>query len=72
MIPVDLKRAITEAKTSGQIPIFVNATCGTTVLGAFDPISDIASICKEENMWLHIDVRKIFILINTLHNKFPV
>jgi len=31
------------------------ATLGTTVRGAIDPIKDISKICKEKNIWLHID-----------------
>ena len=45
-----------ERKARGDIPFFVNCTSGTTVLGAFDPIEDIAAICKKYNMWLHVDV----------------
>ena len=30
-------------------------TSGTTVLGAFDPIDEIAPICKKHTIWLHID-----------------
>lgn len=57
MIPSDLERAIKEAKSQGHLPFFVNATCGTTVLGAIDPLSEIAEICQNEDLWLHVDVR---------------
>ena len=36
--------------------MFVNATAGSTVYGAFDPINEIADICEKYNMWLHVDV----------------
>lgn len=42
----------------GYVPMYVNATAGTTVYGAFDPINEIADICEKYNMWLHVDVRK--------------
>uniref|UniRef100_A0A8C8ES25 Glutamate decarboxylase 1 n=1 Tax=Oncorhynchus tshawytscha TaxID=74940 RepID=A0A8C8ES25_ONCTS len=39
----------------GCVPMFVNATAGSTVYGAFDPIHEIADICEKYNMWLHVD-----------------
>lgn len=39
----------------GYIPFYVNATAGTTVLGAFDPIDKIAKIAKKYKLRLHVD-----------------
>lgn len=39
----------------GHEPFFVNATAGTTVLGAFDDIEAISKVCKKYNLWLHVD-----------------
>uniref|UniRef100_A0A673ZUQ5 Glutamate decarboxylase 1 n=1 Tax=Salmo trutta TaxID=8032 RepID=A0A673ZUQ5_SALTR len=46
-------------RLQGCVPMFVNATAGSTVYGAFDPIHEIADICEKYNMWLHVDVRLI-------------
>lgn len=61
MIPEALEEKIIAAKNAGYQPFFVNATAGTTVYGAFDPINQIADICDRHNLWLHVDVRKSFI-----------
>lgn len=37
----------------------VNATAGTTVLGAFDPIDEISDICEKHHLWLHVDVSSL-------------
>lgn len=42
----------------GYVPLFVNATAGSTVYGAFDPINEIADICEKYNLWLHVDVSR--------------
>ncbi|XP_009892866.1 PREDICTED: glutamate decarboxylase 1 [Charadrius vociferus] len=55
IIPADLEAKILEAKQKGYVPLFVNATAGTTVYGAFDPIQEIADICEKYNLWLHVD-----------------
>ncbi|KAL3288260.1 hypothetical protein HHI36_002709, partial [Cryptolaemus montrouzieri] len=50
-----LEKRIEEILQEGSVPFAVIATLGTTVRGAFDPINEIADICKKHNMWLHID-----------------
>ncbi|KAJ8337024.1 hypothetical protein SKAU_G00382440 [Synaphobranchus kaupii] len=55
MIPVELESSIMRAKTAGCVPFYVNATAGTTVYGAFDPLHDIADICSKHGLWMHVD-----------------
>ncbi|XP_051812386.1 acidic amino acid decarboxylase GADL1-like isoform X1 [Acanthochromis polyacanthus] len=55
MIVSALENKIKTAKSEGAFPFMVNATAGTTVLGAFDPIEEIADICEKHNLWLHVD-----------------
>lgn len=56
MIPEALESRVLEALAAGKRPFFVNATAGTTVLGAFDPFPAIADVCAKYNLWLHVDV----------------
>ncbi|MBT8327956.1 MAG: aminotransferase class V-fold PLP-dependent enzyme [Bacteroidia bacterium] len=55
MDPVHLESVIQEDIEKGYVPFFVNATAGTTVLGAFDNIESISPICKKYKLWLHVD-----------------
>lgn len=50
-----LRKTIQEDIDNGFHPILINATAGTTVLGAFDNIDEASAIAKEFNIWLHVD-----------------
>ncbi len=50
-----LRKAIEKDKKEGLIPFFVCATLGTTGACAFDNLEEIGPICKQEDIWLHID-----------------
>ena len=39
----------------GNRPFYVNATAGTTVMGAFDDFHAVADICQKYDMWMHVD-----------------
>lgn len=55
MIPSKLEEQILQDLENGYTPTYVNATAGTTVLGAFDPIDALADICEKYEIWLHVD-----------------
>ena len=55
MLAEKLEEKIQEDILKGYLPFYVNATAGTTVLGAFDPIEPLSKICKKYNIWLHVD-----------------
>ena len=55
MIPSELEKEIENTIKDGAVPFVVIATAGTTVLGAFDPIREVAAICAKYNIWLHVD-----------------
>lgn len=50
-----LETLIQQDLKDGFQPFFVNATAGTTVLGAFDDIEAISKVCKTYQLWLHVD-----------------
>ena len=69
MIPEDLEARIQEALADGAKPFFVSATGGTTVMGAFDPINEIADICQKYDLWFHVDVNIYTKYITRLENQ---
>ncbi|XP_043513776.1 3,4-dihydroxyphenylacetaldehyde synthase 2-like [Frieseomelitta varia] len=50
-----LLKAVKEDLKKGLIPCCVIANLGTTGTCAFDNLVELGPICKEYNMWLHID-----------------
>jgi len=55
MLSTDLDYQIAKDIEQGYLPFFVNATAGTTVLGAFDDVEAISEVCKKHGLWLHLD-----------------
>ena len=55
MDPVALEAAIVADEAAGLTPVMINATAGTTVQGAFDPIDALADVAERTGVWLHVD-----------------
>jgi aromatic-L-amino-acid decarboxylase len=55
MRPDALAKQIEEDRRAGLTPCFVCATVGTTSSNAIDPVEEIGRVCREQEMWLHVD-----------------
>ena len=55
MKPGLLAEAIAEDLENGWRPMMVTATVGTTATTSIDPVPKIAAICKQYDLWLHVD-----------------
>jgi aromatic-L-amino-acid/L-tryptophan decarboxylase len=63
-IPVDeelrmdttvLRKQIQEDSEAGHLPFLVIGTAGTVSTGAVDPLPELSAICREYELWFHVD-----------------
>jgi len=50
-----LREAIAADRAAGVEPLAVVATSGTVNTGSIDPLVEIAAVCREHGVWMHID-----------------
>ena len=50
-----LSRCIEEDLSNGFKPFAVIASLGTVSTGAIDPLGEIADICRDRDLWMHVD-----------------
>ncbi|MCI0436886.1 MAG: aminotransferase class V-fold PLP-dependent enzyme [Gemmatimonadetes bacterium] len=50
-----LRTRIRNDRAIGELPLLVVGTAGSVSTGAIDPLGDIAGICRDHNLWFHVD-----------------
>jgi len=55
MLSKELESAIRQDRAEQKTPVAVVATAGTVNTGAIDPLTEISSIAKQHNLWMHVD-----------------
>lgn len=50
-----LRRQISSDLKTGDIPLLVIGSAGTVSTGAIDPLEEIGAVCKEHDLWFHVD-----------------
>jgi aromatic-L-amino-acid decarboxylase len=53
--PAILTAAIEADEAAGRLPLLVVANGGATSTGAVDPLDELAAVCRERCVWLHVD-----------------
>jgi aromatic-L-amino-acid decarboxylase len=53
--PIALREAVEGDRSRGLSPAAVVATAGTIGSGAVDPLEDLAEVCRDLGLWLHVD-----------------
>jgi aromatic-L-amino-acid/L-tryptophan decarboxylase len=53
--PRTLTEALRADLAAGRRPLLVSASAGATNSGSVDPLGDLADVCAEHGVWLHVD-----------------
>jgi glutamate/tyrosine decarboxylase-like PLP-dependent enzyme len=55
MNPEALRRHVALDRERGELPFLVVATAGSVGTGAVDPLTELATICRDFGLWFHVD-----------------
>ncbi|MFD5819004.1 lysine decarboxylase DesA [Streptomyces sp. NPDC127038] len=69
MQTVALARELERCRQDGLVPMAVVATAGTTDFGSIDPLPEIAELCSQFGVWMHVDAAYGCGLLTSLKNR---
>ncbi|GGW36451.1 pyridoxal-dependent decarboxylase [Streptomyces lucensis JCM 4490] len=69
MQTVALAHELERCERDGLIPMAVVATAGTTDFGSIDPLPEIAGLCAQYGVWMHVDAAYGCGLLASLRNR---
>lgn len=55
VVPRAIRESVAADRRRGDLPICVIATAGTVDTGAIDDLEALADLCRDEDLWLHVD-----------------
>jgi glutamate/tyrosine decarboxylase-like PLP-dependent enzyme len=50
-----LREQVLQDRASGETPFLVIGNAGSVSTGAIDPLPELAEVCREFNLWFHVD-----------------
>jgi len=50
-----LRRQLEADRAAGDVPCMVIGTAGSVSTGSIDPLPEIAAVCREHDVWFHVD-----------------
>ena len=50
-----LRNAVRRDREAGNLPMMIVGTAGSVSTGVVDPLHDLADLCRDEQVWYHID-----------------
>jgi L-2,4-diaminobutyrate decarboxylase len=53
--PLKLEQLLTQQEAENKKVLAVCASACATPIGAFDPLEDVAAVCRDHDVWLHVD-----------------
>jgi len=55
ILPEKIAETVGQARSAGKRPFILVANAGSTATGAYDPLPEIAAVCRNYGLWLHVD-----------------